>query len=60
MIALMWNLRNKRAKEKKKERERDKPRIRLLTIENKLIVTGGEVGGGLGGIEGEDKWVHLS
>ena len=28
------------------ENERDKPRNRLLTIENKLRVTGGEVGGG--------------
>ena len=36
----MWNLRNKRAKEK---REREKPRNRLLTIENKQIATRGAV-----------------
>ena len=30
----------------KKEREREKPRNRLLTKENKLIVTRGEVGRG--------------
>ena len=29
----------------KRERERDKPRNSLLTIENKLMVTRGEVGG---------------
>ena len=29
-----------------KERERGKPRNRLLTIENKLMVTSREVGGG--------------
>ena len=36
----MWNLRNK----KKNKRERDRPRNRLLTIKNKLMATGGEVG----------------
>ena len=30
-----------------KKRERDKPRNRFLTIENKLVVTTGEVGGGM-------------
>ena len=38
----MWKLRNQTSKRKKKKR--DKPRIRLLTIENKLMVTRGEVG----------------
>ena len=44
-------------KEKKKE---DKPKNRLLTIENKLMVTRGEVGGGMGEIgEGDhdEHWV---
>ena len=39
----MWNLRNKTKKQRKKQRERergrDKPKSRLLTIENKLMVT---------------------
>ena len=35
---------------KGEKRERDKPRNRLLTIENKLMVTRGEVGGGMGEI----------
>ena len=30
----------------KKERERGKPRNKLLTIENKMMVTSGEVGEG--------------
>jgi len=42
-------LRNKTIKQKgKKERERDKARNKLLTIENKLMVTSGEMGGGMG------------
>ena len=32
-------------KERERERERGKPRNRLLTIENKLRATRGEVGG---------------
>ena len=40
----------KRERERERERERGKPRKRLLTIENKLMVTRGEVGGdGLNG-----------
>ena len=31
----------------KREREREKPRNRLLIIENKQMVTRGEVGGGM-------------
>ena len=47
----MWNLRNKTNEQKgKKEREREKPRNRPLTVENKLMVTRGEVGGGTGEI----------
>ena len=38
----MLNLRNKK---NKGEKERDKPRNRLLTTENKLVVTRGEEGG---------------
>ena len=37
----MWNLRNKRT-----ERKIDKPKTRLLTIENKLVVSRREAGGG--------------
>ena len=47
MISLMWNLRNKTNKQREKKK-RDKSRNRLLTIENKLMVTRGEVGGGMG------------
>ena len=42
----MWNLRDKT----KEQRKRDKPRNRFLTIENKLMVTRGEVGGEMGEI----------
>ena len=35
-------------REREKERERGKARNRLLTIENKLMVTKGEGGGGMG------------
>ena len=35
---------NKQAKKKKRGRERDKPRNRVLTVENKLMITRGEVG----------------
>ena len=41
----LWNLRNKTNKQRKK-RESDKPRNRFLNMENKLMVTRGEVGGG--------------
>ena len=47
----MWNLRNKTNEHRWGKKERGKPRNRLLTIENKLMVTGGEVGGG------QVKWV---
>ena len=39
----MWNLRNKTNEQRKKS----KPKNRLLTIENKLMVTRREVGGGM-------------
>ena len=63
MISLMWNLETKKdehREKKKKERDRDrdrdrerdrersKPLNRLLTIENKLRVAGGEMGRGMG------------
>ena len=35
---------------KGKKRERDKPRNRLVTVENTLMFTRGEVGGGMGKI----------
>ena len=41
----MWNLRNETSKGGR-GRERRKPRNRLLTMKNKLMITGGEVGGG--------------
>ena len=44
----MWNLRNKTNEQREKKREGGKPRNRLLTIENKLRVTRGKVGGGMG------------
>lgn len=51
----MWNLRNQTDEQgKKREKERDKPRNRPLTIENKLIVIKGEVGGGMREIDDGD------
>ena len=51
----MWNLRSKTSKGKReRERESRKPRNRLLTIENKLMVTRGEVSRGMGEIGGGD------
>ena len=46
----MWNLENKsdECRGKKEKREREAKHKRLLMIENKLRVAGGEVGG-LGG-----------
>ena len=57
----MQNLRNKTkgAKKRERERERDKPRNRLLTIENKLMVTAGRRQG-MGDMGGGDKKVHLA
>ena len=46
MISLMQNLRNNK-NEQRKKRETDKPRNSLLTIENKLMVARGEMGGGM-------------
>ena len=45
----MWYLRNKTDEPRgaKRERVRGKPRNRLLTLDNKLLVTRGEVGGGM-------------
>ena len=47
MISLMWNLRNKtnEQKEKKRDRDRNKSRKRILTIENKVMVTRRQVYG---------------
>ena len=39
-----------KGKKKGREREGDKPRNRLLTIDNKLVVTRGKVGGKMGEI----------
>ena len=41
----MWNLRNKANEQ---EEKRSEPKNRLLTIENKLMVTRGEMGGRMG------------
>ena len=46
MISLMWNLRTKTNEQRK--RKRDKARNRLLTLENKLMVTRRQVGRGMG------------
>ena len=43
----MWNLRNKIDKHSRGEK-RGKPRNKLLTVENKLPVTGGEGDRGVG------------
>lgn len=47
VISLMWSLRNKTNKHRGK-RQTKKQTVKL-TIENKLTVSGGEVGGGMGG-----------
>ena len=49
----IWNVRNK-TDEQSWEKKRGKPGNRLLTIENKLMVTGGEVSGGIGEIDDRD------
>jgi len=52
MISLKWNLRNKTNDHRGKKRS--KPRNRLSTVENKLMVTRGKVGGMMGEIGGGD------
>ena len=52
----MWNLRNKRNIRRKK---RDKAKNRLLIIENKLMITRGEVGEGMGEIVKRIKNTHI-
>ena len=47
LISLMSNLRNNKNEQRKKKRETDKSRNSLLTIENKLMVARGEMGGGM-------------
>lgn len=54
----MWNLRNKNEQTGNK-RGRGKPRSRLITRENKLMVTRGEVGERMTEIGDGDKQVHL-
>ena len=49
----MWSLWNRTNKQKGKKKK-DKSRNRLLAIENKLMVTRGEVGGGMGEIDDGD------
>ena len=49
-FTLMWNLRNKTNEQRRKKREGGKPRNRLLTVENKQMVTRREVGGKMGKI----------
>ena len=41
------------------KRERDKPRNRLLTLENKLTVTGGRWVGGMDEVDDGDSGGHL-
>ena len=52
----MWILRNKTNEQRE---ESDKPRNRLLTIENKLMATRGEMGGGIGETGDGAEGVHL-
>ena len=50
----------KKIKEQRGEkRERGKPRNRLLTVENNLMVTRREVGGGVGKIDDRDEGAHF-
>lgn len=55
----LQDLRNKRNKQRGKERKRGKPRNRLLTLENTLMVTRGEVGEGMGETGDGDEGGHL-
>ena len=48
----MWNLRNKANEQRRKKR--DKPQNRLVTIENKQMVTRGELGQGVSEIGEEN------
>ena len=41
----MWNLRNKTNEQREKKERHRETRNRLLIIENRLVVAGGEVGG---------------
>ena len=51
----MWNLRNENEKRKKQDKQKD----RLLTIENKLVITRGEEGGGTGEMgEGDQEYTY--
>jgi len=60
MISLIHrNKTNKQREKREKERERDKSRNRLLTIENKLMVTREEVGREIGVIGDADYRIHL-
>ena len=55
----MWNLRNTTNHQRKKKGDKDKPRSRLLTIENKLMVTRGEGGDRIWEIGDRGIRVHL-
>ena len=52
IISLMWNLRNKTHEQRKKSERQTKNR--LFTIENKLMVTRGEVIQGMGQVGDRD------
>lgn len=56
MSSLIWNSRNKNKQRRGKEtgEERNKQRDRLLTREDKLMITKGEVDGRMGDIDDGD------
>ena len=55
----MWHLKNLKNEQRDKQGEKEANQEELLTIENKLMVTGGVVGGRMGGLGDGDKGGHL-
>ena len=56
----MWNFRKITNEQREEKGEREKPEHRLLTTENKLMVTRGEAGSGMGEMGDGDQRVYLS
>ena len=55
----MQHLRKKTIEQRERKREKERGRKRLLTIENKLMVTGGELDERVDEIGDRDKGMHL-